>query len=272
MKKSVPLYMISDAVGETSLKLVNAVTAQFPDVEFDTSYRFPFMKDEEELKEILSDALKDGAIVVTTLVSSNLTKIVADFCDRTGLQYMDLMCPFMEIIHQKTGIAPLQEAGTVHKLNQEYFNRVEAIEFAVKYDDGKDPKGFMEADIVLLGISRTSKTPLSMYLANNRYKVANLPLIPEVPLPEQIKDVPKEKLVGLIIEPETQQKIRTSRLHSLGLQENSRYADIKRIKDELDYALGVFDDLGAFSLDVTNKSIEEAATLIAEHMDSHLPN
>lgn len=272
MKKSVPLYMISDAVGETSLKLVNAVTAQFPSVDFDMSYRFPFMKDEAELKEILSDALKDGAIVVTTLVSSNLTKIVAEFCSRTGLQYIDLMCPFMDIIYQKTGVEPLQEAGTVHKLNQEYFNRVEAIEFAVKYDDGKDPKGFMEADIVLLGISRTSKTPLSMYLANNRYKVANLPLIPEVPLPEQIKQVPKEKLVGLVIEPETQQKIRTSRLHSLGLQENSRYADIKRIKDELDYALGVFDELGAFSLDVTNKSIEEAATLIAEYMDSNLPD
>src|SRR5699024_3483014 len=105
----------------------------------------------------------------------NLTKIIEDFGDRTGLQYINLMSPFMKIVHQKTGVAPLQEAGVVHKLNQEYFDRVAAIEFAVKYDDGKDAKGFLEADLVLLGISRTSKTPLSMYLANKRIKVANLP-------------------------------------------------------------------------------------------------
>ena len=270
MKKSVPLYMISDSVGETSLKLVNAATAQFPNVDFDLSYRFPFTKDEEELTSILSDALKDSAIVVTTLVSDNLTKIIEDFGDRTGLQYINLMSPFIKIVHQKTGVAPLQEAGVVHKLNQEYFDRVAAIEFAVKYDDGKDAKGFLEADLVLLGISRTSKTPLSMYLANKRIKVANLPLIPEVPLPEQIKSVPKEKLIGLMIEPEVQKKIRMSRLNSLGLAENSRYSDINRIKEEVDYALNVFDELGAFTLDVTNKSIEESATLILEQLDSSL--
>ena len=270
MKKSVPLYMISDSVGETSLKLVNAAAAQFPTVDFDLSYRFPFTKDEGELTSILSDALKDSAVVVTTLVSDNLTKIVEDFAERTGLQYINLMSQFMDIVHQKTGVAPLQQAGVVHKLNQEYFDRVAAIEFAVKYDDGKDAKGFLEADLVLLGISRTSKTPLSMYLANNRLKVANLPLIPEVPLPEQIKAVPKDKIVGLVIEPEVQKKIRMSRLNSLGLAENSRYSDIDRIKEELDYALGVYDELGAFTLDVTNKSIEESATLINEHLDNFL--
>lgn len=270
MKKSVPLYMISDSVGETSLKLVNAVIAQFPSVDFDTTYRFPFTKDEEELQGILRDALKDGAIVVTTLVSDNLTQIVSEFAKKTGLQYIDFMTPFMEIIHQKTGVLPLQEAGVVHKLNQEYFDRVAAIEFAVKYDDGKDAKGFLDADIVLLGISRTSKTPLSMYLANHRLKVANLPLIPEVPIPEQIRQVPKEKIIGLIIDPEVQQKIRTSRLHSLGLAENSRYADLGRIKEEVDYAFSIYDELGAYVLDVTTKSIEEAATLIHEHMDNYM--
>ncbi|WP_159721336.1 pyruvate, water dikinase regulatory protein [Enterococcus sp. CSURQ0835] len=268
MKKSVPLYMISDAVGETSLKLVNAVTAQFPTVSFDSTYRFPFTKDPEELKAILADALKDSAIVVITLVDEELTKIVAEFSQRTGLQYIDLMSPFMDLIHKKTGVAPVEEAGIVHKLNQEYFNRVAAIEFAVKYDDGKDPKGFLDADIVLLGISRTSKTPLSMYLANNRYKVANLPLIPEVPLPEQIKKVPQEKLIGLILEPEAQQKIRANRLHSLGLNENSRYADLERIKEELAYSLETFDKLGAKTIDVTNKSVEEAASLIVDYLDS----
>ncbi|MBV7389199.1 MULTISPECIES: pyruvate, water dikinase regulatory protein [Enterococcus] len=270
MKKSVPLYMISDSVGETSLKLVNAVIAQFPSVDFDTTYRFPFTKDEEELQGILRDALKDGAIVVTTLVSDNLTNIVTAFAKKTGLQHIDFMTPFMEIIHQKTGVSPLQEAGVVHKLNQEYFDRVAAIEFAVKYDDGKDAKGFLDADIVLLGISRTSKTPLSMYLANHRLKVANLPLIPEVPIPEQIRQVPKEKIIGLIIDPEVQQKIRTSRLHSLGLAENSRYADLGRIKEEVDYAFSIYDELGAYVLDVTTKSIEEAATLINEHMDNYM--
>jgi len=122
MKKSVPLYMISDSVGETSLKLVNAVTAQFPTVEFDLSYRFPFTKDEKELHNILSDALKDGAVVVTTLVSENLTKIVEDFGERTGLQYINLMSSFMDIIYQKSGVAPMRKAGVVHL--QRFENKV----------------------------------------------------------------------------------------------------------------------------------------------------
>src|SRR5699024_3508190 len=115
----------------------------------------------------------------------------------TGLQYVDFMTPLTSIIEHTFGEAPVQEPGALQRLNQEYFGRVAAMEFAVQYDDGKDPKGFVLADFVLLGVSRTSKTPLSLYLANRGYKVANLPLIPEVDIPQEIYQVAPHKMIGL---------------------------------------------------------------------------
>lgn len=265
--KKVTLYTISDSLGETSQKLVGAVTAQFPTIEFQKTYRFPFVKSPDELRGILGDALKDKAIVVTTLVDHELVAIVKEFSEKTSLQVIDLMSPFIQAIQHQTGIEPTEEAGVIHQLDQDYFNRISAIEFAVKYDDGKDPNGFLEADIVLLGISRTSKTPLSMYLANQEYKVANLPLIPEVPLPQQLKTIPKEKIIGLILTPTQQQRIRSNRLESLGLDQHSKYADPKRVEEEIKYSLDVFHDLGAFILDVSDKSIEEMAFAIIQHLD-----
>lgn len=258
--------MISDSIGETTQKLVTAVTAQFPTIDFSNTYRFPFVAGKEELLGILKDALKDKAIVVTTLVNHELVEVVAKFCNQTGLQYLDLMNPFIQMIHDKTGLTPLEEPGIVHKLNEEYFSRVAAIEFAVKYDDGKDPHGFLDADIVLLGISRTSKTPLSMYLANKRIKVANLPLIPEVPIPEQLKQIPSNRLIGLVCAPQNLEKIRCSRLESLGLDQLSRYTNIDRINEELMYSQEIFDEFGAYVIDVTDKSIEESAFIIQDYL------
>lgn len=267
MTKNVALYLISDAVGETTQKLVSVVTAQFPTIEFSPTYRFPFINDKEELTEILKDALSDKAIVLTTLVNPELVETVTSFCQRTGLQSFDLMTPFTEMIHAQTGVAPLNEPGVVHQLNKEYFSRIAAIEFAVKYDDGKDPRGFLEADLVLLGVSRTSKTPLSMYLANKHLKVANLPLIPEVPLPEQLKEVPANKIIGLTCNPDNLEKIRTNRLQSLGLDQLSKYTNSDRIREELQYAQDIFDTLGVTVIDVTHKSIEESAFLVLEALD-----
>lgn len=269
MNENVVLYLVSDAIGETTQKLVAAVTAQFPTVSFENCYRFPFINDSEELTDILRDALKDKAIVITTLVNHELVEVVNQFSQRTGLQHLDLMTPFMDMIHAKTGLLPLEEPGLLHKLNEEYFSRVSAIEFAVKYDDGKDPRGFIDADLVLLGVSRTSKTPLSMYLANTRNKVANLPLIPEVPLPEQLTEIPASKLIGLTCNPESLAKIRCSRLESLGLDHQSKYTNLDRIREELAYSQEVFQKLGAYVIDVTDKSIEESAFLIQEQMKNH---
>ncbi|CEI83285.1 putative pyruvate, phosphate dikinase regulatory protein [Oceanobacillus oncorhynchi subsp. incaldanensis] len=265
MKNEIIIYSISDSLGETSQKLLTAVSAQYPDLNFNKSYRFPLVNREEELLGILQDALKDKAIVVSTLVNHRLAETARNFSQQTGLMYLDLMHPFFEMIQARTGSSPIEEPGTVHKLDTEYFNRIAAIEFAVKYDDGKNPQGFIDSDLVLLGVSRTSKTPLSMYLANKGYKVSNLPLIPEVPLPQILEDVDPHKLVGLVCHPDNLSRIRSNRLDSLGLNHSTSYTDLEKIYNELDYSQQVFKRFGIFTIDVTDKSIEETAYVIEEH-------
>ena len=218
MKKEMIVYSVSDSLGGTSQKLLSAVTAQYPDIIFNNSYRFPFINKEEELLDILRDAIKDDALVISTLVDGKLASVAREFSQAHGLSYLDLMHPFFEIIKEKTGTDPIEVPGTLHRLDSEYFNKISAIEFAVKYDDGKAPQGFLDSDIVLLGVSRTSKTPLSIYLANKGYKVSNLPLIPEVPLPQVLEKVDSRRLIGLVCEPEKLAKIRSHRLDSLGLK------------------------------------------------------
>lgn len=262
MGKELKVYIISDSVGETAQKMFSAVIAQFPEARASEIKRFPFVKDIESLTEILKDALIEQAIVITTLVNKELVNTVSVFSKETALTYVDYMSPLSQIIEAKTGMVPLQEPGTIHQLNKNYFSRVASIEFAVRYDDGKDPRGFKEADYVILGVSRTSKTPLSMYLANKNYKVANLPLIPEVPLPQELFDIPKEKLIGLTTSVDSLLKVRRTREITLGLKEKSSYTDITRIQEELAYANNIFISFGISPIDISNKAIEETAMII----------
>jgi regulator of PEP synthase PpsR (kinase-PPPase family) len=152
----------------------------------------------------------------------------------------------------------------MYKMDDDYFERVAAIEFAVKYDDGKDLRGLKYADVVLLGISRTSKTPLSMYLSHKNVKVANVPLVPEIPVAKEIHEVPRHKLIGLTNSPEKLNEVRIERLKALGLSSNVEYANFDRILEELDYADHVYRQLGCPVINVANKAIEETASIILE--------
>ena len=258
------LFIVSDSVGETAQKVISAVMAQFPDVKETDIRRFPFITSEVELTKILADAIAERAVVVATLVNRELVQVLEAFAARTGLDYVDFMTPLTEIVKGKTGLIPREEPGALHKLNQEYFNRVAAIEFAIKYDDGKDARGFAQSDFIVLGISRTSKTPLSMYLANKSFKVANLPLIPEVPLPEELFDVAAGKIIGLTATPERILAVRQSRLAGLGLNTESKYANLDRIREEVLYGEEIFKKLNAFVVNVDDKAVEETAALIEE--------
>lgn len=266
MKKEIIVYSVSDSLGGTSQRLLSAVTAQYPDLIFNNSYRFPFVSQEEELLDILKDAVKDDALVISTLVNGKLAALARDFSQTHNLAYLDLMYPFFQLIEQKTGTSPIEVPGTLHRLDSEYFNKISAIEFAVKYDDGKAPQGFLEADLILLGVSRTSKTPLSIFLANKGYRVANLPLIPQVPLPQTLDKVDKKRIIGLICEPEKLAKIRSNRLNSLGLTNSTSYTDLEKIYQELDYSKEVFKKYQAHVINITDKSIEETAFLIEEYL------
>ena len=182
------------------------------------------------------------------------------------LSHVDLMTPLLKQISNKTGVKPKREPGIIRKLDESYFKRVEAIEFAVKYDDGKDPRGILKSDIVLLGISRTSKTPLSMYLANKNIKVANVPLVPEIPIPKEVFEIDPKKIIGLTNTPEKLNSIRQERLKALGLSSNASYANLERILQELDYSEKIMKKAGCPVIDVSNKAIEETAGIILDIM------
>lgn len=268
MKKEITIYTISDSLGGTSQKLLSAVMAQYPDLIFNNSYRFPFINKESELLDILQDAIKDDAVVISTLVDSHLAAAAREFSRVNHLSYLDLMNPFFEIIKEKMDTQPIEVPGVLHRLDTEYFNKISAIEFAVKYDDGKNPQGFLESDLVILGVSRTSKTPLSIYLANKGYKVSNLPLIPEVPLPQVLDKVDKRRMIGLVCDPDKLAKVRSNRLDALGLTQATSYTDVEKIYEELDYSKKVFQKHQAYIINITDKSIEETACIIEEHLKS----
>lgn len=183
---------------------------------------------------------------------------------KLGIPTVDLLTPMMDAVASLVHNSPKLEPGLVRRTDDEYFHKVEAIEFAVKYDDGKDPRGIGRADLVVVGISRTSKTPLCMYLAHMRLKAANVPLVPEVSPPEELQNIPSHRLIGLTIKPQQLYEIRRERLHSLGLASNADYASMERILKELEYAEGFMKKIGCSVIDVTNRAVEETASRVLE--------
>ncbi len=258
------IYVISDSVGETAQQVAKAAISQFMINDNYEIRRFPYVVDKKFLIEILNSGKNENAIIIYTLVDESLSTLTREYCLTEGLSNIDLMSPILTEIAKKTDKKPKREPGIIRKLDESYFKRVEAIEFAVKYDDGKDPRGVLKSDIVLVGISRTSKTPLSMYLANKNIKVANVPLVPEIPLPKELDDINPNKIIGLTNTPEKLNKIRQERLKVLGLSSNANYANIERILQELEYSDTIMKMLGCPVIDVSNKAIEETAGIILD--------
>ena len=263
------IYVISDSVGETAQQVAKAAISQFMINDNYEIRRFPYVVDKKFLMEILNSGKNEDAIIIYTLVDESLSTLTKEYCQNEGLSNIDLMSPILSEIAKKIDRKPRREPGIIRKLDETYFKRVEAIEFAVKYDDGKDPRGVLKSDIVLVGISRTSKTPLSMYLANKNIKVANVPLVPEIPLPKELNDINPKKIIGLTNTPEKLNKIRQERLTALGLSSNAKYANLERILQELDYSDDVMKKLGCPVIDVSNKAIEETAGIILDLMEEN---
>lgn len=256
------VYIISDSLGETGESVVKAAMAQFETDNYEIN-RYSQIKDIVKLEKIMKEAVyEENVLVVYTLVNEKLVKFISEFSIRCNIMAIDLMSPLIEALSKKLNNAPIRKSGTIRKLDEAYFSRVAAIEFAVKYDDGKDPRGFLEADLVLIGVSRTSKTPLSMYLANKNIKVANLPLVVESEPPKEIYQIPGKRIIGLTNTPEKLNEIREERLKSLGLPQNSNYACLSRILDELEYADKIMKRIGCPVINVSNKAIEETADII----------
>ncbi|SFE24121.1 pyruvate, water dikinase regulatory protein [Trichococcus pasteurii] len=258
--------IISDSVGDTARKVLQAVLAQFPSVTVHM-YHYPFIRKMKDLEPVLEEAKELKAFVIHTLVVENLSEYTDNFCVAEDLPCYNILKDLVRDISETTGQQPIRRAGALHRLDDEYFNRISAIEFAVKYDDGKDPKGFLDADLVLLGVSRTSKTPLSMFLANKNIKVANLPIMPEASVPDEIWQVDPKKIVGLTNDAEVLNNFRKERMIAYGLSPETIYSDMDRIRAELEYAYELYNKLGCIVINVSKRSIEETAAIIMSSIE-----
>jgi regulator of PEP synthase PpsR (kinase-PPPase family) len=257
------VYVVSDSVGETAEFVVKAAASQFAGQGVHIR-KFPYIEDEGTLNEVVLAAAESNAIIAYTLVIPALKEHIQRKAAEEKVTAIDIMTPMVDALQEYLKQEPSHKPGLVRKLDEDYFRKVEAIEFAVKYDDGRDPRGILRADVILIGVSRTSKTPLSMYLANKRFKVANVPLVPEVEPPEELFLVPKEKCIGLTINPDQLNMIRAERLKSLGLTAEANYASMERIKYELEYSSKIIEKVGCPVIDVSNKAVEETANIIMQ--------
>ncbi|MDE0563539.1 MULTISPECIES: pyruvate, water dikinase regulatory protein [unclassified Exiguobacterium] len=260
------VFVVSDSVGETCELVVRAASIQFHENAIET-LRIPFVEDEQTIIDVVTQAKAQHAIIAFTLVNEEHRALLMKLGEEHQVKTVDLLGDLLDVLAGQLKEAPREKPGLIYRLDDDYFRKIEAMEFAVKYDDGRDPRGLKKADIVLVGVSRTSKTPLSQYLALKRYKVANVPLVPESRPPEELFDLPAERCVGLIISPEKLISIRMERLKSLGLKPEADYAQLERINRELEYARGIYERIGCDVIDVTNKAVEETAGIILRHLE-----
>jgi len=258
------IYILSDSVGETAEMVARAAAEQFKGTSYEVK-KYSYVSTEESINQMIVEAKRDDkAVVVFTTVLDDIREKIIKECDKYKVPYIDVLAPLLNKFADLLGSQPMNEPGIIHRLDEKYFKKVEAIEFAVKYDDGKDPRGIKKADIVLIGVSRTSKTPLSMYLAHKNVKVANVPLVPEVPIPEELYQIPTNRIIGLTTDPIKLNEIRQERLKALGLSNTATYANVDRILEELEYADKIMKKLQCPIINVSNKAVEETAGIILD--------
>jgi len=259
----VELHMISDATGETAQRLVQALEAQFPEQEF-LEIRHPRVETAVDLQLAVERMKGRPAVVVYTLVEPDLRETMRQLCRKAKLHYCDLLGHPIDAIARVSGQAARMTPGARPPLNDAYFRRMSAIEFAVKFDDGLGA-GLHDADIVLVGVSRTSKTPLSIYLGYLGWKATNVPLVKGIDAPAQLFEMDPSRIVGLTIEPKRLHEIRSQRLVLMGGDRS--YADLNEIYEDLEHATAIHKRLGCPVIDVSELSIEEIALRIVRSVE-----
>src|SRR5213594_4402819 len=264
-KQPVELHVISDSTGETAARLVLALEAQFPDQAFE-EIRHPRVEAVEDLALAVNRAKGRPAVLVYTLVKPEWRDEMRRLCRRAKVHYCDLLGHPIDAVARVSGQAARMTPGSRAPLTPAYFRRIEAMEFAVKYDDGVGA-GLDEADIVLVGVSRTSKTPLSIYLGYLGHKVANVPIVKGIEPPKELFELDPTKIVGLTIHANRLAEIRRARVRNLGAN-NRRYAELAEVYDELDEAAAIHRRLGCPVIDISELSIEETAQRILRTVES----
>ncbi|TMM21005.1 MAG: kinase/pyrophosphorylase [Actinobacteria bacterium] len=264
-RQPVELHVISDSTGETAVRLVHALEAQFPDQDFE-EIRHPRVETVDDLQLALNRAKGRPAVIVYTLVHPELREAARALCRRYRLHYCDLLGHPIEAVAKVAGVAAQMTPGARAPLDSTYFKRIAAIEFAVKYDDGVGA-GLHDADIVLVGVSRTSKTPLSMYLGYLGYKTANVPVVKGIEPPLALFEIDPTKIVGLTIDATRLQEIRRQRVARLGGGNQRGYAELLEIYAELEQAEAIHRRLGCPVIEISDLSIEETAARVIRMVD-----
>ena len=257
----VEVHVISDATGETATRVVQAVERQFPDLSVEV-VRHPRVASVEDVQLAASRARGRRAVLVYTLVDPGYRAAMRSACKRYRLHYCDLLRSPIESVARVSGLKAKMEPGALPVLDATYFRRVEAMEFAVQADDGVGPNRLLRADVVLVGVSRTSKTPLSIYLGYLGYKAANVPIVKGIEPPAQLWQVERARVIGLTLEAERLAEIRQRRAAVMGGAQRD-YASLSEIYDELEYADDVHRQLGCPVIEVSELAIEETAHRIA---------
>ncbi|HZG09838.1 MAG TPA: pyruvate, water dikinase regulatory protein [Allosphingosinicella sp.] len=257
------LHLLSDSTGETLELIAKACLAQFEGVEF-RRHLWPMVRSEGHLDRVLDDIERRPGLVLYTLVNSNIRRELEQKIRRRGIHAVSALDPVVDALSAVLGMEAKARPGRQHALDAAYFARVDAIQFTIAHDDGIGWENWEEADIVLAGVSRTSKTPTAIYLANRGYKVANIPLVPESPPPQALFGLKNPLVVGLTTNPDRLIQIRRNRLLALNQAPETDYVDLEAVNTELGFARRIFADNGWPVIDVTRRSIEESAYAIVK--------
>ena len=258
------IFVVSDSTGETAERVVRAALLQFPNSGARVRL-FTRVRDKDAVNDVMLKAAEAGALIIFTLVSPELREYFNETAATRGVETADVIASVIGKVSQFLNSTPLNVPSASMPLSEDYFKRVEAIEFAVKSDDGKEPRNLRKADLVLTGVSRTSKTPLSTYLAGRGLRVANVPLVLGVPPPPELFEVPPEKVVGVTIALDKLLEIRRARLQQLGMPAETNYGLRDHVRAELEFAEQIFKEQPDWMVvDVSGRAIEETATIILE--------
>jgi len=261
------LHLLSDSTGETLEMIAKAALAQFDDAEV-TRHFWPMVRSQQHLDRILTDIAANPGLVLFTLVNAEIRARLEDRCRALGLRFVPALDAVSSALEHLLGQQAKARPGRQHMLDDAYFARVDAIQFTIAHDDGLLWEDWEEADILLAGVSRSSKTPTAIYLANRGYKVANIPIVVESPPPAELFQLVRPLIVGLTTAPERLVQVRRNRLLSLNQAPSTRYVDEEQVAREVQYARRMFGDNGWPVIDVTRRSIEEtAAAVIRLHQE-----
>ena len=262
------LHLVSDATGETLLALSRAATAQYAGIS-SIEHIYPLVRSQEQLDRVLAAIESEPGIVLFTLVDPELSERLEATCREHGSPTMSILQPVLALFQSYLGANFSHKPGAQHTLSAEYFRRIDALNFTLMHDDGQMTEELEEAEVVLVGVSRTSKTPTGIYLANRGIKTANVPLVPGIPLPPQLETLVKPLVVGLVASPERIIQIRQNRLLSLKADDDSPYVDKNAVAEEIALSRRLCARHNWPIIDVSRRSIEETAAAILELYQSH---